>query len=176
NRPAPLHQCLAALKRQAYPPDAVEVIVVDDGSRQRLEPVVASFTGVRLIRQANAGPAAARNTGAAAATGDFLAFTDDDCAPHPGWLSAMAAELKRDSAVLVGGRCINALPNNPYSATSQMILDVVNDVFNHDHAHATFFASDNMAMSRRQFLEIGGFDASFRCSEDRDLCDRWSAR
>src|SRR5690606_19121212 len=68
NRPAPLHQCLAALRRQAYPPDAVEVIVVDDGSRKRLEPVVASFPGVRLIRQVNAGPAAARNTGAAAAT------------------------------------------------------------------------------------------------------------
>jgi GT2 family glycosyltransferase len=176
NRPAPLWQCLAALRRQEYPADRVEVIVVDDGSTCAVDAVVDAFPQVRLIRQANAGPAAARNTGARAATHAFLAFTDDDCAPRPHWLSEMAASLRADPTVLVGGCVHNALPSNACATASQLILDVVNDHFNRDHQRASFFPSDNMAMSRQQFLELGGFDESFRCSEDRDLCDRWTMR
>ncbi len=175
NRPAQLHQCLAALGRLDYPRERVEVIVVDDGSPRPLDEVVAAHPGVRLIRQANAGPAAARNTGAATARGDFLAFTDDDCAPHRTWLNELATALRDDPTVLVGGQCINALPHNPCASASQMILDVVNDHFNHNHQQATFFASDNMAMARDRFHAINGFNPAFRCSEDRDLCDRWIA-
>ncbi|HMB94663.1 MAG TPA: glycosyltransferase, partial [Tepidisphaeraceae bacterium] len=107
---------------------------------------------------------------------DFLAFTDDDCAAHQNWLMQLAAALTSDRTTLIGGQRRNAMPENFCCTASQMIIDVVNVHFNHDHQNATFFPSDNMAMSRQQFLEIGGFDTTFRCSEDRDLCDRWSAR
>lgn len=181
NRPGPLARCLSAIAAMDYPRECFAVIVVDDGgtSTPATEQVVSRFRSmldVRVLRQANAGPASARNTGAAAARHRFLAFTDDDCAPRPGWLRTLAALLIADGDVLVGGQCMNALPRNPYATASQTILDVVNAHFNADPRHAVFFPSNNMAMARDRFLEVGGFDPSFRCSEDRDLCDRWSAR
>ena len=80
--------------------------------------------------QENAGPAAARNRGAAEARGAFLAFTDDDCTADADWLRAFAAEFEKTPNGLVGGRTLNALDTNRCSATSQMIIDVVYDHYN----------------------------------------------
>jgi glycosyltransferase involved in cell wall biosynthesis len=66
-------------------------VVVNDGSTDNTATVVQTFAGVRLINQANAGPAAARNRGASEATGAIILFTDDDCIPMAGWLDAMLA-------------------------------------------------------------------------------------
>ena len=65
------------------------MIVVDDGGPTPLDPVVAPFrtqVSLTLIRQRNAGPSAARNAGAERASGEYLAFTDDDsCWILAGW-------------------------------------------------------------------------------------------
>lgn len=88
NRPERLATCIQSLAHLDYSRDRFEVIVVDDGSPMPLEPVVAPFQNkfdVTLIKQPNAGPATARNTGAARASGQFLVFTDDDCMPLIGY-------------------------------------------------------------------------------------------
>src|SRR5689334_9252898 len=79
---------LAALRGQTYPADRLEVIVVDDGSADATGEVAAAG-GARVLRQAPAGPAAARNRGAAAATGEIILFTDADCTPAPTWVERM---------------------------------------------------------------------------------------
>ncbi|HEY7089526.1 MAG TPA: glycosyltransferase [Tepidisphaeraceae bacterium] len=179
NRPAQLSKCLQALATMDYPHQCFEVIVVDDGGNGDVNGVVDRLRAqldVHLIRQRNAGPAAARNAGVVAAHYDFLAFTDDDCTPHADWLRQLSPPLIADAGAMVGGRCINALEDNLPAVASQTILDVVNQFFNPDPQDCTFFPSDNIAMSRERFTRLGGFDASFRWSEDRDFCDRWSAQ
>lgn len=89
NAAGTLGESLAALAAQEWPGSAYEIILVDDGSTDNTA-AVAEAAGVTVIRQANAGPAAARNRGAAAAQGDLLCFTDADCAPESGWLRALA--------------------------------------------------------------------------------------
>jgi GT2 family glycosyltransferase len=175
-RAASLVGCLEALARASTAREEYEVIVVDDGGSAALEDTVAPFRermAVRLLRQANAGPAAARNTGAAQARGRFLAFTDDDCIPAADWLDALGGPLRAVPHRLVGGRVRNALTTNPYSSASQTIIDLVYAYYNANPLRARFFASNNMALPAEPFRALGGFSPSFRTSEDRDLCDRW---
>ncbi len=169
NRPRQLRDCLTALAQQEFPRDQYEVIVVDDGS----EPPVEVPDGVTLLRQPNAGPAAARNAGARAARGEWLAFTDDDCAPSPGWLAALAAEAR----CMAGGRTVNALRENCYAEASQLLIEYLYGYYNADPQQARFLTSNNFALPAAEFRALGGFDTALRraAGEDRDLCDRWLA-
>jgi GT2 family glycosyltransferase len=154
------------------------VVVVDDGSPQPVTEDVAPTTDIfelRIIRQENAGPAAARNRGARKARGEILAFTDDDCLPRPDWLSTLTREILSHTQALVGSLTFNGLPDNNWSATNQLIIDLVYDYFNRDPENAYFLASNNLACRRELFQELGGFDTAFprAGAEDRDFCDRW---
>ena len=126
NRPERLASCLTAIAEQDYPRDRIEVVIVDDGSAMPMNEVVRPFESrleVTLLRQQNAGPAAARNAGAQRAKGPLLAFTDDDCMPSADWLSGFATRLAETPNAMVGGRSLNALPNNVYSTASQALID-----------------------------------------------------
>jgi len=175
NRPDHLAACLESVAALRYPPALFEVVVVDDGGRVPLEAVVAPFRSrlaVTLLRQAHAGPGAARNAGAAHGQGGFLAFTDDDCRPAPDWLQALAARLDATPRAVVGGPMRNALPGNLYAAASHALTEAVNDYFNTDPSRARNLFSGNLALSRADFLAAGGFDTTLMTSEDRDFCDR----
>src|SRR5262249_59732497 len=76
-----LAACLDSLGKLDYP--AYEVILVDDGSTDDTAYVAAQFPGVCYIHQSNHGLSHARNTGAAAAKGEVLAYTDSDCIGDP---------------------------------------------------------------------------------------------
>lgn len=177
NRPHAVESCLDALAAQTLSPGGFEVIVVDDGSEPPLvlDPArwAAKFE-LKLLHQQNTGPAGARNRGVAEAHGEFLAFTDDDCLPTPTWLEKLIAALRDHPGALVGGSTFNGLKDDLFAETSQVILEMVYEHFNRDPANSYFFASNNMACRRSEFLKIGAFDVSFRiASEDREFCDRW---
>ncbi len=178
NRPARLAACLESMTRLRYPKEGFEVIVVDDGGNADLGVIidkVRESINVRLITQNNTGPAGARNAGAANATGEFIAFTDDDCTPAQDWLTALAQRWRQDPAKMYGGHTVNALESNIYSAASQSLIDYLYSYYNADPERARFFASNNMAMARNMFEAAGGFDTNFPAAsgEDRELCDRW---
>jgi len=175
-----LRECLTALAAQTLPRDAFEVVVVDDGSPEGLGALADDFAArmqVRVIRQENAGPSAARNNGVRHAAGELVALTDDDCVPAPTWLETLVAGERARPGSLVGGSTRNGLEDCLFSETSQWIIDMVYDHFNRDHEDAYFFTSNNMLCSRQRYAEIGGFDESFTRAgaEDRDFCDRWRA-
>jgi glycosyltransferase involved in cell wall biosynthesis len=171
-------RCLDALGAQTLERERFEVIVVDDGSRQPPRDVVARAAAaldVRLLEQSNAGPASARNTGARAARGEYVVFTDDDCLPDPEWLRAIDATAARHPGCAIGGRVVNALGDGLYSTASQLLIEFLYDYFNVDESGGRFFITSNLAFPKRAFHDVGGFDVSFplAAAEDRDLCDRW---
>lgn len=177
-RPRQLGDCLSALDLLDYPRACFEVLVVDDGGPEPLDSTVAPYRGrfdLTLLRQAHGGPAAARNAGAARAVGTFLAFTDDDCQPAPDWLRALAARFGTAPEAMIGGRTVNALPENPFSTASQLLVDYLYEYYNADPAGPRFFASNNLAAPAERFRALGGFNPRFTrtAAEDRELCDRW---
>lgn len=178
NRRDALHACLRALARQQYPREAFEVVVVDDGGSDSLTDLENSLDGQlvwRLQRQQRSGPATARNLGALHANGEYLAFTDDDCEPAPDWLVKLEQSLARYPNSLIGGRVVNALPRNSCSEASQQLVDYLYTSYTENGA-PRFFTSNNFALSKRGFTDVGGFDPSFPlpAAEDRDFCARWT--
>jgi len=96
-----LQLLLSALEAQTFPRDRWELVIAVDGAllssatERRIESMRAR-TAAEPVRQ---GPGAARNRGARDAGGEYLAFTEDDCAPAPDWLASAAARLARDRDV-----------------------------------------------------------------------------
>ena len=178
NRPERLSDCLKSLTQLEYPRDCFEVVLVDDGSKMSLESVVEPFKHqleITLLKQKNAGPATARNTGAKQAKGEFLAFTDDDCKPAKDWLKTLAANFANKHNCLIGGKTINILADNPFSTASQELINYLYRYYNNNPQKANFFVSNNIAVSTKLFHNIGGFDRNFprAAAEDREFCDRW---
>ena len=94
-RPDALRTCLDALAAQRLAP--AEVVVVDQAPSDEARAAVAEAgpAGARYVEQERLGLSASRNLALELATADILAVTDDDCAPDPGWLEAVAAAFER---------------------------------------------------------------------------------
>ncbi len=181
NRRDNLAVCLQAIARLDYPRDRYEVLVVDDGGNTPLEDVVSQFDtelNLKLVRQANAGPAAARNAGAFNARGEILAFTDDDCEPDAAWLDALYLCFANTPQAAIGGRTLNSLPQNIYSTATDMLIEYLYGYLNPNPRQAQFFTSNNLALPSEAFKELGGFNTSFplAAGEDREFCDHWLHR
>lgn len=180
NRAEQLRNCLSAIAALDFPTDNVEVIVVDDGSKLPPDAIVNIFRKsmkISLLSQPNAGPAAARNNGAEHATGQFLVFTDDDCAPATDWLTQIDRQIKSTPHALIGGKSINAIPDNIFSETSQLLIDYLYNYFESTNHDGRFFTSNNLVVPANLFHELGGFDSDFplAAGEDRAFCERWTA-
>lgn len=175
NGAARIEACLKALLDQV-PSRNVEIIVVDDGSIDNLPEVIQRYPSVRLLSQANAGPAAARNRGALEASSEIILFTDDDCVPMPGWLAAMLKPFA-DPAV-VGAKGIYRTHQRELAARFVQIEYEDKYHLMAQLPEIDFIDTYSAAFRRDRFLEMSGYDQSFpvACAEDVELSYRMSAR
>ena len=156
-----------------YP--SYELIVVVDGSSDSSAEIAEAF-GARVIRTPNRGLSAARNLGAEAASGEIVAYLDDDARPDPDWLAHMASAFADRGVGAVGGP--NILP--PYSGA--VAACVANAPGGPTHVllsdrDAEHLPGCNLAVRRSALLEVGGFDERFRVAgDDVDLCWRLADR
>jgi glycosyltransferase involved in cell wall biosynthesis len=165
-----LPACLNSLGKLNYP--NYEVILVDDGSTDDTAYIAAQFPQIRYIHQRNQGLSHARNTGAAAATGEVLAYTDSDCMADVDWLYHLISTLVGANYAAVGGpnytppaqnwvqACVAAAPGGP---SHVLLTDTV----------AEHIPGCNMAFYRWAFDSVGGFDVEYRkAGDDVDFCWR----
>lgn len=153
-----------------------EILVVDDGSTDDTAAVVENYAEVRLSRQRNAGPAAARNRGARESAGEIILFTDDDCVPTPGWIQAMLAPFANPE--VVGAKGAYRTRQNQLAARFVQIEYEDRYRIMARFSEIDFIDTYSAAYRRDRFLEMGGYDTSFpiACAEDAELSYRMSAR
>ncbi len=174
NRAWAVCAAIDSVMAQDYP--AVEIIVVDDGSTDGTEELLAAYsTNIIHIRQENKGVAAARNRGIAAANGPLIAFLDSDDYWLPRKLSAQAAFFHSRPEALIcqtqeywlrNGRRVN--PRRRHEKPQ-------GDIFM--PSLALCLVSPSAVMLRKELLdEVGGFDEALPACEDYDLWLRVSCR
>jgi glycosyltransferase involved in cell wall biosynthesis len=162
-------QCLESLAALQYPD--YEVIVVNDGSTDATRDI-ASQHRVRLMSTPNRGLSAARNTGLALATGEIVAYIDDDAYADPYWLTYLASTFLTTDHVGVGG------PNVPPAGDGDLALAVAASPGGPVHVllsdrEAEHLPGCNMAFRKSALAAIGGFDPRFRTAgDDVDVCWR----
>ena len=159
---ATLVECLDSLVALDYPD--VEILVVNDGGDERVAEIAGAYATVRHV---------ARNTGAREASGEILAYTDDDCVVDPGWLRWIAAQFEKDPAL--GGAGGPNLPPPPENATCARVAAAPggpSHVLLSD-TRAECLPGCNLAVRREVFDEVGGFNPVFRTAgDDVDFCWR----
>jgi O-antigen biosynthesis protein len=152
-----------------------EIIVVNDGSTDATEAIAKEYP-LCLISTENRGLSNARNLGLEAATGEIVAYIDDDARPDPHWLTYLAVTFMQTPHVGVGGpniappddglvaACVANAPGNP----AHVLLS---------DQEAEHIPGCNMAFRTANLKEIGGFDPRYRVAgDDVDICWRLRER
>lgn len=171
---------IESLLAQEERPEAYEIIVVDDASKDATAEVVEGYVetakaqgiSLRLIRQRpNAGPARARNRGAAEASGEILIFTDSDCELTPRWLAEMLAPFGDPEISAVKGAYLSRQPElgarfaqAEFEERYRMLeaAETVDVVFSYSAAFRTEI-----------FRSLDGFDTRFPVADNEDTDLSW---
>jgi cellulose synthase/poly-beta-1,6-N-acetylglucosamine synthase-like glycosyltransferase len=160
-----LHRCLRGLAAQ----DAVsyEVIVVHEGNPEIVS-LLDSWRGrlpLRGLASPHPGAAIKRNLGWRAAQADLVAFTDDDCEPAPGWLTAVVGVFASDPGVDLVQGPVRAHPDDAH--VDGLFARVVTV-----EGPTETYPAANVAMRRTAIEQVGGFDPQLAAGEDTDLAWR----
>jgi glycosyltransferase involved in cell wall biosynthesis len=169
NRERFIPHLMRALTEQDYPPQRIEVLIIDDCSTDSTEQIVVDWIArarfpVRFYRASRRGPAALRNFGAAHAAGTLLAFTDSDCMPHASWLRNAARAIDGGVGLVAGRIDLDRNADTHFFFNSQLDPEI------HDRG---LYRTANLVVPSEVFRMVGGFDESFTYAagsgEDTDL-------
>ncbi len=164
-----IRDTLEGLMNLDYPD--YEVIMVNDGSKDNTAKIVSEYN-VKLISTENRGLSNARNTGMHAATGEIIAYIDDDAYPDPHWLKYLASAYLSSDHAGMGGPNINPGNDGPIADCVANAPGRPMHVLTTDEI-AEHIPGCNMSFRKEALMEIGGFDPVYRAAgDDVDVCWR----
>lgn len=177
-----LKACFESLSALNYPADKLELILVDNGSRESPAALMAErFPAVHtILNEANAGFAEGSNIGARAASGKYVAFLNNDTHVHPDWLIKLVEAVDPENGVVsAGSRILDwegktidfvGAELNFYGHGFQEAFRSGDVGVYREPREVLFACGGAMLIDRRIFLDAGGFDADyFAFFEDVDL-------
>src|SRR6185503_13348368 len=162
-------RCLDSLTRLAFARDRFEVLVVDNGSRDKTLAVVESFKdrlNLRVLQQAGVRISALRNLGARAAVGDIVAFLDADCLAPADWLDRIFTLAPTDGAGVLGAHYLLPEDSSWVGRTWHRYQEAPKS------GEVSHVPAGDLIMRREDFLKLGGFDETIQTNEDYELCER----
>lgn len=176
NRGALLKELLQDLARQDMDRHQFEVVVVDDGSSPPAAEFVSDFSALenfRLLRQDNAGAAAARHHAIEQARGEIIVIVDDDMRLPTNFLSSHLKAHDEGAEVVQGLiRTAPSVSSMPLFERfhAQQLEETVADYENGRYAfRGSHLCTGNVSFRRALYWAVGGFDKTLPRSEDREL-------
>ncbi len=165
-----LPACLESCRQIQYP--NFEIIVINDGSNDNTESFLDSQSNIQAHHLPPSGLSAARNFGASKASGEILAYTDDDCQPDPLWLSWLAITYDQTNHSAIGGPNIPPAPDSLSLALTTAAPGAPTHVML-DDTTAEHLPGCNLSVKKSAFDHINGFDPIFQTAgDDVDFCWR----
>src|SRR3989344_4403803 len=164
NEEKTIGKTLESLREQKF--RDFEIIVVDDGSKDGTAEI-AKKNGAKVIKQKNAGPAAARNNGAESAKGEIIIFIDADCVADERWLEHMLKPFSDKDVAGVQG----AYKSDQKSLVARFTQLDIEDRYNRLDRKADsldWIGSYSAAYRKKIFIELGGFDKDFPTGPGED--------
>jgi glycosyltransferase involved in cell wall biosynthesis len=162
-------RCLESLTRLAFAHERFEVLVIDNGSRDKTLAIAESFKdplNLKILQQAGVRISALRNLGARAATGEILAFLDADCLAPADWLDRILALATAGGAGVLGAHYLLPQDSSWVGRTWHRYHEAPKS------GEVSHVPAGDLIMRREDFLKLGGFDESIQTNEDYELCDR----
>lgn len=162
-------RCLESLAKLATSRDLFEVMVVDNGSRDRTLEIAESFhdrLNLKVLQKTNVRISALRNLGARAAAGDILAFLDADCLAPQDWLDRILELVPADGAGVVGAHYLLPDDSTWVGRTWHRYQEEPKS------GEVSHVPAGDLIMRREDFLRLGGFDETIQTNEDYELCER----
>ncbi len=162
-------RCLESLSKLNFARDRFEVILVDNGSRDKTLAIAESFKdrlNVRILQKTGVRISALRNTGAKVALGNILAFLDADCLAPADWLDRILALAPADGAGVLGAHYLLPEDSSWVGRTWHVYQEAPKA------GEVSHIPAGDLIMRREDFLSLGGFDETIQTNEDYELCER----
>ena len=166
--------CLESVSAQDYPKERLEVIVVDDGSKENIGDRLRAFPCRLIINLTSRGASFARNQGAREANGEILAFLDDDCVAGKTWLRELAGYFQWEEVGAVGGFVDGHTETSGLSRYEKAFspLNLGSHILCSGNSSRFYIPTCNLLVRKIVFHQTGGMNENMHVGEDVDFCWR----
>lgn len=171
-----LRLCIESLKKQTYPADNYEIIVIDNGSDEKHQENASNIAkkhNIIFLSETKLSSYAARNLGIKSAKGDFLGFTDADCIPDSEWIKNALTEFSNKPETQIIGGKINLFYKIPDKPNLVELYETIHsfkqEVFINRNNYA---ATANLFTSKEIMNQVGNFNSNMKSNGDIEWCLR----
>lgn len=177
NREKTILRAIQSVLNQTY--SNLEVLVIDDGSTDGTEDIINSIRDDRVkyvVMEQNGGPSRARNAGVQMAEGEWIAFQDSDDCWHENKLETQVKYIENNTQYsLVYCKSMNYFQNGKtLVGPAEPLPPVMEGKMLHTLLKRNVVDTPTMFMKRKSFLDIGGFDATYKALEDWEFMIRFA--
>ncbi len=169
NGEATIEACLSSLLALDYPPELLDILVIDNASTDKTPDIVRRFP-VRLLNEPIKGRGSARNRAQIEAIHPVIAFTDADCIVDPSWLFHLMRAFDDEQVGVAGGR-IEWEGTDDLTRFQSIRRTLSNEEFSGDYPFSPpFVATANAAFRTEAIRSVGGFRSQYDIEEDAAIC------